>query len=235
MFWVNHFLSCLCSILFLLFWSNSDVNTVGPRLDILLDSGELLHPGHPAGEVGVLIDHPWLHQPHQVHDCVQCEVRVGRGIAAEEALITQHLHQGRELVGERLGKVILLLLLPLVPLVHVDNWHDPVEVLSRLVKSIRQGSLHWVLGDEVRLGDKPGQVAVDGARLADDSVVHLQDRELTKGELARTLPSREVSKLHDSVSVGDPAIGHDHTGRLSPGSHGEVDKGKLRSHDFDLK
>ena len=90
------------SLLSLGSYTDSDAERSGP--EILLDPGELLHPGHPGGDVGVLADHPRLHQPHlaqnrlyvqctcvqthQVHDGVQGEVSVGRDVSAEEALIT---------------------------------------------------------------------------------------------------------------------------------------------------
>ena len=129
-----------------------------PGLQILLDPGELLHPGHPGGDVVMLTDLPGLHQPHQVHDGVDGEVGIGRGAPKEEALITQHLHQGWELGWEDLGEELLLLLLQLVSLEDVDNRHDLDEVFASVVEGVHQGGLDWILGDEVRLGDETSEV-----------------------------------------------------------------------------
>ena len=109
----------------------------------------------------MLTDLPGLHQPHQVHDGVDGEVCVGRGVTKEEALTAQHLHQGRELGGECLGEELLLLLLQLVSLEDVDNWHNLEEVLASLVEGVNQGGLDRVLGDEVRLGDQTCEVPVN--------------------------------------------------------------------------
>ena len=68
---------------------------LGPGLQVLLDTGELLHPGHPGGDVGVLTDHPGLHQPHQVHDGVEGEVGVGGSVPTEILLSAEHLNKSR--------------------------------------------------------------------------------------------------------------------------------------------
>ena len=133
---------------------------LGSRLQILLDPGELLHPGHPGGDVVMLTDLLELHKPHQVHDGVDGKVGVGWSVSKEEALTPQHLHQGRELGGECLGEELLLLLLQLVSLEDVDNRHDLGEVLASLVEGVNQGGLYRVLGDEVGLGDQTGEVPV---------------------------------------------------------------------------
>ena len=70
---------------------------LGSRLQILLDPVELLHPGHPGGDVIMLTDHPGLHQPHQVYDCVQRDVSVGHSVSTEEALFTQRLNDSTAL------------------------------------------------------------------------------------------------------------------------------------------
>ena len=106
-----------------------------------------------------------LHQPHQVHDGVDGKVGIGRGVPKEEALITQHLHQARELGGEGIGKELLFLLLQLVSLEDVDNRHDLEEVLTSLVEGVNQGGLDWILGDKVRLGDETGEVPVNQGEL----------------------------------------------------------------------
>ena len=131
---------------------------LGPGLQVLLDPRELLHPCHPGGDVVMLTDLPGLHQPHQVHDGVDGEVGIGWGVSKEEALITQHLHQGRELGGEGLGEELLLFLLQLVSLEDVDNRHDLDEVLASVVKGVNQGGLDWILGDEVGLGNETSEV-----------------------------------------------------------------------------
>ena len=101
-----------------------------------------------------------LHKPHQVHDGVHGEVGIGRGVTKEESLTAQHLYEGRELGGECLGEELLLLLLQLVSLEDVDNWHDLGEVLASLVEGVNQGGLYRFLGDEVGLGDQTGEVPV---------------------------------------------------------------------------
>ena len=131
---------------------------LGPGLQVLLDPRELLHLGHPGGDVVMLTDLPRLHQPHQVHDGVDGEVGIGRGAPKEEALITQHLHQGWKLGGEDLGEELLLFLLQLVSLEDVDNRHDLDEVFASVVEGVHQGGLDWILGDEVRLGDETSEV-----------------------------------------------------------------------------
>ena len=102
-------------------------------------------------------------QPHQVHDGVQGEVGVGRDVSAEEALITLHSDQEGQLGGKCLGEILLFLLDPLVTFECIDNPHDPVNVLGRLMQSVGQGGLDGVLGDEAGLVDKSGHIAIDGA------------------------------------------------------------------------
>ena len=102
-------------------------------------------------------------QPHQVHDGVQGEVGVGRDVSAEEALITQHPDQGGQLGGKCLGEVLIFLLDPLVAFECIDNPHDSVDILGRLMKSVGQGGLDRVLWDEAGLVDKSGHITIDGA------------------------------------------------------------------------
>ena len=119
---------------------------------------------------------------------------------------------------------------PLLPLESIDNPHDPVNVLSSLVKGVSQGGLDGVLGDEVGLGDPAGHVAIDGTQLTDQLTIHSQERELAPRELPGGLGHHEVTAkvaLGVGVAVGDPAIGEGHPGALCSGADIKINQLKL--------
>ena len=106
----------------------------------------------------MLAHHARLHQSHQVQDRVDREVGVGHRVAAEELLCPEHLDEGGQLARQRLGEVLLLLLVPRLAAEDVDDGHDPVQVLGSLVQRVRQRGLHGVRGHEARPGGRVLQI-----------------------------------------------------------------------------